>query len=117
MPLKMRTPDGCVPRPSRVPFAVWTRSAACVATAVRRIKNTRVKIFITHLYNIIEPHRTYCRGGPPWPPGVEFRSGMRACYGDRVPRQAVSRYVVVSRDRIPRRAATEGRPYSTFRII
>jgi len=43
---------------------------------------------------------TYCRGGPPWPPGVEFRSGPPG---------------VLARDRVLRRAATEGRPYSTFR--
>ena len=48
----------------------------------------------------MQKRETYCRGGPPWPPGVEFRSGPPG---------------VLPRDRVLRRAATEGRPYSTFR--
>ena len=44
---------------------------------------------------------TYCRGGPPWPPGVELD-----------PLKPITRFTKRS---IPRRAATEGRPYSTFR--
>src|ERR1700741_2595872 len=103
IPLKMRTPDGCVPRPSTVPLAVWTRSAACIARAAPRITSAKTKIFITHLYNILEPHRTYCRGGPPWPPGVEIDLGNTLDGQALEPARTYIRHVCL--DRVPRRAA------------
>jgi len=58
--------------------------------------------------------RSYCRGGPPWPPGVE-RDLQVTCRTDC--RGLRSRLDLVPRDRVPRRAATEGRPYRTFRSV
>ena len=46
--------------------------------------------------------------------GIPFWASRRHCRG-RVPQQVVRRYVLVFRDRVPRRAATEGRPCSTSR--
>ncbi len=53
----------------------------------------------TRTPQLIKQQGTYCRGGPPWPPGVELDLGNTPD----------------GRDGIRRRAATEGRPYSTHR--
>ncbi len=57
----------------------------------------------THTDKYIESRGMYCRGGPPWPPvGLERSPEVHS-----VGLSAV--------DKIPR-AATEGRPYSTFDV-
>jgi len=60
---------------------------------------SREMIHELHTIEEIKSFGTYCRGGPPWPPGAELDLGNTPA----------------AKNGIRRRAATEGRPYSTFR--
>ena len=59
-------------------------------------------LLVSILLTGFTPQGAYCRGGPPWPPGVELDPLQQDRIGPLTKRS------------IRRRAATEGRPYSTF---
>jgi len=55
-------------------------------------------LLVSILLGGLQPHGAYCRGGPPWPPGARIVPFANKTDGKR-------------------RAATEGRPYSTFQGV